>query len=110
MPIRDMLDVIHYFFEEDMNYTSSEQAEARSKTRTSLYADLYGTTYKYAMKTSNSTSQMKPEDYETEDGPSMADIKPFDPKQEPVRAYTPPTDFDPTSSNPFGNGIDAPMR
>lgn len=107
-----MMDVIHYFFEEDMNASTGEQAEARSKTRTQLYQDLYGRPYKYATKGSKSsgTQNMKPEDYETEDGPSMADIKPFDPKKEPTKAYFAPTDFDPDSASPFGNSLDAPMK
>lgn len=110
MDAADMVDVIHYYFEEDMDVASNEQAEARSKTRVSIYKDMYGREYKYPYKSAKSQAPKGPEDYETEDGPDMADIKPFDPKQEPTKAYFAPTDFDPDSSNPFGNGLDAPMK
>ena len=106
----DMVDVLHYYFEEDMIATSNEQAEAKSKTRVSIYQTMYGRDYKYVYKGDTSQKVKSPEDYETEDGPDMADIKPFDPKREPTKAYFAPTDFDPDSSSPFGNGLDAPMR
>lgn len=105
-----MLDVIHYFFEQDMDVASSEQAEAKSKTREHIYSTLYGTVYKYSYKSSSSSTPKNPEDYETEDAPVTADIKPFDPKREPTKAFIPASDFDPESTTPFGNGLDAPMR
>lgn len=105
-----MVDVLHYFFEEDMSFTSQEQAEAQSKTRENLYSTMYGMTYKYAYKSKQQNQPVNFDDIPTEDSSDMADIKPFDPKKEPTKAYIPPTDFDPTSSNPFGNGLDAPMR
>jgi hypothetical protein len=109
MPAHDMLDVIHYFFEEDMNHQTSEQAEAKSKTRTKLYMELYGVTYKFAQQTTNNMS-INPDDYETEDGPDMSSTHPFDPKNEPTKAYTPTSTFNPESSSPFGNALDSPMR
>ena len=110
MNASDMVDVLHFYFEEDMNVVSNEQAEAKSKSRVSIYKTLYDREYKYEYKGSSKQTPKSPEDYETEDGPDMADIKPFDPKKEPTKAYFAPTDFDPESSNPFGNGLDAPMR
>jgi hypothetical protein len=112
MPASDMLDVIHFFFEQDMDVTTAEQQEAKSQTRTSLYQDMYGRTYKYGYKkkNSNSSGSVNPDDYETEDGPDMADIKPFETKKAPTKAYVPVADFDPTAQNPFGNGLDGPMR
>ena len=54
MELADMLDVLHYFFEEDVLVRSSEEAEAKTQIRSVLYKDLYGTTYKYGV---NNTGQ-----------------------------------------------------
>lgn len=112
LPASDMLDVIHYMFEEDMNVSSAEQAEAKSKTRENLYSSLYNTTYKYAYKSDNSKSNsfVDPDTIPVEDGPDLADIKPFDPKKEPTKSFVPATDFDPDAVNPFGGTLDAPMK
>ena len=109
----DMVDVLHYLFEEDMNFSSQEQAEARSKTRENLYSSMYNMTYKYAFKSKqNNTNQfIDPDTIPTEDGPGLDDIKPFNPKeQQPTKAYVPPTDFNPDSANPFMGTLDAPMK
>lgn len=107
----DMLDVIHFFFEDDSNYASGEQAEARSKMRSNIYHNLYDTTYRYEIKGSK-TNQINPEDLEfaPEDDASMRDIKPFDPKKAPTKGFIPPTAVDDTSTLPFGSVLDAPMR
>jgi hypothetical protein len=47
---RDMLDVLHYLFEEDLSVYSAEQLESKNKIRQSLYPILLGQTYKYASK------------------------------------------------------------
>ena len=38
----DLLDALHYMFEEDLAPSSGEQQEAREHTRTKIYVDLYG--------------------------------------------------------------------
>ena len=107
-----MVDVIHYFFEEDMNVTTPEQAEARSKTREHLYATMYNTTYKYAYqsKSSSATEFIDPDTVPTEDGPGLDDVKPFNPKEQPTKAYVAPTEFNPDAANPFMGTLDAPMK
>ncbi len=89
-----MLDVVHYLFEEDSRYSSAEEAESVSATRTSIYGRLYGTTYKYKVKSKSSG------------GP--ADYSFSDPNE--VKPYIPPTEFDPDSADPFGGLLDAPIR
>lgn len=86
-----MLDVIHYFFEEDSRYASAEEAESLSQTRTTLYAVLYGTTYKYPIKISKTDASSM--------SGSAGGTKP----------YMAPTQFDADSAMPFGNLLDSPL-
>ena len=108
----DMVDVIHYFFEDDMNFTSGEQAEARSKSREKIYSTMYGRPYKYAIKDTKSQQNqfIDPDTIPFDDGPDLSGIKPFDPVKEPTKSYIPATDFNPESANPFGGTLDAPMK
>lgn len=112
MPASDMVDVIHYLFEEDINYTSGEQADARSKSRSSMYSELYGGSYSYGVT-------RKKEGYNYDNGSSVPtdgyyeddDIKPYDPDREPLKPYIPPTDFDERTGLPLDNKIlDAPLN
>lgn len=89
-----MLDVIHFLFEEDSRFVSAEEAEALSSLRTSIYRNLYNTTYLY------SSSKKK--------NNSSADSDYFDDFAE-TKPYIPPTDFNPASSNPYGSLLDAPI-
>jgi hypothetical protein len=93
MELRDMLDVVHYFFEEDSRYKSAEEAETVSAVRSSLYGNMYGTYYKYAVKSKNTRST--PSDTYS------------DPNE--LKPYIPPTQFDANSANPFGSVLDAPI-
>lgn len=93
MEMRDMLDVVHYLFEEDSRYSSAEEAESVSAMRSSIYGRLYGTTYRYGIKTKGKRGQM--------------DTSFSDPNE--LKPYIPPTEFDPTSTNPFGSVLDAPI-
>ena len=88
-----MLDVVHYLFEEDSRYSSAEEAESVSAMRSSIYGRLYGTTYRYGIKTKGKRGQM--------------DTSFSDPNE--LKPYIPPTEFDPTSTNPFGSVLDAPI-
>lgn len=84
-----MLDVIHYFFEEDNNFVSQEHAIITERRRIRLYKNMYGKDYAYAVIEKSETKT-------SEDG---KEIKP----------YIEPTEFDPDSSNPFGSVLDAPI-
>lgn len=106
MPASDMLDVIHYFFEDDLNYSTAEQAEARDKTRDSIYAELYDSTYKYSRKSSNGAYE--PLSAEEMSAAEEKMPEPFNPAQRP-KAYVAPTNFDPNAAKPFGNILDAPL-
>lgn len=89
-----MLDVIHYFYEEDLNYASLEQLQMTDARRAHMFENLYGQTYAYksGLNAENGTiNQFNPN--------GAAGTKPF----------IPPTEFDPDSHNPFGSVLDAPI-
>jgi hypothetical protein len=104
MESSEMLDVIHYLFEEDVRYASAEQAEAVSNLRTQLYLT-YGKTYKYGQSSKSSNRNYIPqgagEDFGFED-PMMSDTG-------QVKGYIPPTEFNPDSAMPFGSVLDSPL-
>lgn len=86
-----MLDVVHYFFEQDSRFSTAEEAEAVSEFRATIYGLLYGTTYKYRRKSAQGGAG----------GTASSDG---------VKPYIPPTDFDPDMGLPFGGTLDAPFR
>ncbi len=106
-----MLDVLHYLFEEDVNYTSDEQAQSQSNTRSRLYKDLYGATYKYPY-TSKSNNGRTYIDESVIDEPFTPDDlpKPFDPRAAQTKPFIPATKINPDAVDPFGGLLDAPIR
>lgn len=111
----DLLDVLHFFFEEDVgSLTTAEQADAREKTRTQLYASLYSKTYAYA-STKNSTSYIDnsvvlPAEDDVEDNEMPT---PLDPAARSASAFTkpyvPPTRMNSNPQRPFGTTLDGPL-
>lgn len=92
-----MLDVIHYFYEEDFNYSTVEQAQMTDARRIHVFETLYKTKYHYAAQ-------------KTVGGGSGVDgLEPFDPSNQEVKPFIPATDFNPESSSPFGETLDAPI-
>ena len=87
MEASEMLDVIHYFFEEDYRFVSQEHAVISSRARKKLYKVLYDKKYAYGVE---------------EDGESAEDST-------GVKPYIEPTEFDPDSSSPFGQTLDQPL-
>ena len=102
---RDMLDVLHYLFEEDLSIYSAEHFEAKNKTRKVLYPTLLGKPYKY------SSAEASNYDYGLDDLDDP--LEPFDPNQKisrEVKPYMPPTNFNPDAQNPFGRVLrEAPL-
>jgi hypothetical protein len=109
MDASDMVDVFHYFFEDDhLRYETGEHAEAASKFREKLYGDMYETKYNYSISGSSSNSASgrrkyigKNEDFDSAIPSSVSNQ---------VKPYIPPTQFDPDASDPFGGVLDAPAR
>ena len=109
MEASDMLDVIHFFFEEDMNYASGEQAEGRSRSREILYQDFYG--YKYPYPSARTGSSVYADgnvknfnEHEDDDA-----VVPFDPLKAPTKSFVPPTPVNASMSKPFGQVLDEPL-
>ena len=87
MEAEDMLDVLHYFFEEDYRFTSQEHALISSRARRKLYKALYDKEYRYGVDDNEEVSS---------DG---------------VKPYMEPTEFDPEAANPFGASLlDEPLN
>jgi hypothetical protein len=102
MESSEMLDVIHYLFEDDMRFTTGEEAEAQSKLRVELYR-LYGKEYEYGSAKSGTTYGGRA--YVSSDDVGDFDASPVDVK----KPYVAPTQFNPESANPFGSVLDAPL-
>jgi hypothetical protein len=110
MEMSEMLDVMHYIFEEDMTFSTGEQADAQTEIRKSLYKELYHKDYKYNRSSGKKNTASGFDDI---DGLMEADepIVPVDPVKESqkVKAYTPTTKLNSDSPLPFGNVLDAPI-
>lgn len=91
MELSDMLDVIHYFYEEDLNFSTHEQLKMAEKRRVYIYREMYQTEYRYQIEDSSES------------------VSPFDPAGGGTKPYVPPTEFNPDSANPFGSVLDAPI-
>jgi hypothetical protein len=112
MEASEMLDVIHFYLEEDFAGISQESIQIRSLSRENLYQELYGVTYQFPVKNSESRKgksfdvEMLP--FDNEDGPDKT-IKPFDPKQK-AKPFVAPTPVSVSEPLPFGNILDAPLK
>jgi hypothetical protein len=101
MDVSDMLDVLHYYMETDFHVATSEQAEARDKSRSIIYKSLYNKQYRFGnpdKEYSVPTASGFERNFDNED-----------PLKGPTKSYVPPTDFNPDSEKPFGDVLDAPL-
>ena len=107
LEVSDMLDVIHYLFEQDATITSEEEFETKNSVRDVIYETVYGRNFAYSTK--------KSKNFNTADGQYSSE--PFDAegnyipsKTNNVKPYVPPTNFNPDSENPFGGILrEAPL-
>jgi hypothetical protein len=106
MELSDMLDVIHYFYEDDLNYASIEAAQMAEARRIAVFKNMYGIDYAYASAESKNKTAGASANYDFD----LDDPTPFDPTNAPVKPYVPPTDMDDGSFNPFGDVLDAPIK
>ena len=110
MEASDMLDVLHYFIEEDMNYTSAEQVDGRSRGREIIYQDFYGYKYPYANQQSSSATARGGINKNFDDPIDEEEsLVPFDPLKGPTKAFVPATPVNAAMSKPFGAILDEPM-
>jgi hypothetical protein len=108
----DLLDALHYMFEDDLAPSTGEQQEARMANRERIYTQLYeNPSYEWAVK----DKQRSGDDFSsaaprvtTAAGqtvlPGMPDVPEYTHKD-----YIPPTDFNPDAAKPFGDVLDAPL-
>ena len=102
-----MLDVLHYYMEEDYNFSNSEQVEAKSKLRKTIYRTVYNRDYSFGVN--SETDYSIPQDFTIqEEGTTTEESE--DPLKGPTKSYVPPTEFNPDSMKPFGNLLDAPFE
>ena len=102
-----MIDVLHYFFEEDLYHSTKEQGESRDKVRFSMYKELYDIDYTYAVFEEKSYRTYKDfDDVASADTERASKVQAFD---APIKPFVPPTKVDADSSMPFGSIIDAPL-
>lgn len=109
-----MLDVLHYFFEDDLFYSSAEQAEGRDRSRVAIYQDFYDSSYAYsAQGTSSAGGQRMSMNFDNIDlaVDDEEAIVPFDPlqKQKAVKPFIRPTAVNAAAELPFGDILDGPM-
>ena len=113
MSASDMLDVLHYFFEDDMNYASAEQADARDRAREIIYQDFYGHRYTYsntqarAGNNYSASGQGIVRDFNAADEEEK--IEAFDPMKKPPKPFVPATKVNAASPKPFGAVLDEPL-
>jgi hypothetical protein len=100
MEVSDMLDVVHYLFEQDATVTSEAEFDTKNSVRDVIYETVYERKFAYSTKGSKDFSS------DTQAGNS----EPFDEfgnyipsKTNNVKPYVPPTNFNPDSDNPFGS-------
>lgn len=105
MEASEMVDVLHYYFEDDYMATSTiEKAHNVTQFRKRLYGSLYGTTYDYGQNEGASASSSS--EFEDVDDENF-DVTPFDASRA-TKPYIPPTE--PTGgATPFGDVLDGPV-
>jgi hypothetical protein len=113
MNASDMLDVLHYFFEDDMNYASAEHADAKDRSREIIYQDFYGHKYAYSNTQAraganySASGQGIVKDFNAADEEEK--IEAFDPMKKPPKPFVPATNVNASSPKPFGAVLDEPL-
>lgn len=112
MEATDMLDAIHYLFEEDVMFVSSEQLAYKDAFRKNIYRELYKSDYIYVAKSDDNFG------LDTLEGPLDSVDEPvpgekinvFSPREKTAKPYVPPTSVSADDAKPFGSILDAPIN
>lgn len=112
MEASEMLDVIHFLFEEDTTFISGEQVAYRDAFRKNIYKQFYNSDYKYSVSSDSSTGLDSLDGpLELEDTPIQEEkIKVFSPREKTAKPYIPPTQVSTDDIKPFGSVLDAPIN
>lgn len=107
----EMLDVLHYYFEEDYMVTSEEQAIYKQRFRKHVYETLYGSSYAYydeSYDTAAKELESGTDDLGTSEPEEL--INPFNPREKKeTKAFIEPTLPMENSQKPFGDVLDVPL-
>lgn len=111
----DMLDVIHYLFEDDVLSASGDHIEYKDTFRDNLYGEMYKYNYKYKTRSetdgSYGLSELdSPLDSDTPPVDESEKIKVFSPREKTAKPYIPPTQISVDDVKPFGSVLDAPIN
>lgn len=110
-----MLDVLHFFFEEDvLSSETKEGLDAKEQVRTTMYGELYGIEYRYRSSSSVSHFDMDEigdplEVAENENAPVPVSLQRDSASAAVTKRYIPATPVNSQSRLPFGSSIDAPL-
>jgi hypothetical protein len=111
MDARDMLDVLHFFFEEDFRFVSQEDSISRDELRKRMYKEMYDTEYAYSLNRdyeSDNTMELDSPPL-SQDDLEMEVINPFNPREREVKPFVEPTKVNEDQFNPFGSLLDDPL-
>jgi hypothetical protein len=113
MEASDMLDVVHYFLEEDFRYSTESESTYKDLFRENLFKEFYGITYHFAQKQDDYGVDQIDESIQQEElsvEPTEERITPFNPRATKVKEYFEPTQIsDGDADSPFGNILDPPI-
>ncbi len=114
MSASDMIDVLHYFLEDDMNFSSAEQADAKDRSREIIYRDLYNHSYAYSntQERANAKYSAGGQNFTKDFDLSAVDeekIQVFDPMKKPPKPFVPTTQVNASAARPFGSVLDEPL-
>lgn len=112
MEASDMLDVLHYFLEDDFRYSSEYEPLYKDNFRKNIYNSFYGVEYKY-MSNEEEEKDLSNDSMNGLDGPEEPlepeeIIEPFNPRKASVKPYIEPTQVA-DGELPFGSILDQPM-
>ena len=111
MEMSDMLDVLHYYMEEDYNFSTSEQVDAKSKIRKTIYKNFYNTQYKFGDSSKTSYSNVSADGVDIGDPIVAFDpSEPEDPLKSPTKSYVAPIEPNVNLVKPFGDILDSPLE
>lgn len=114
MPAEDMLDVLHYFLEQDFRYGSEYEPIYKDEFRKNIYKQFYGIEYKYLSQESSQDEGIQGDNLDELDAPEAENapeevVNPFNPRSASVKPYIEPTQVV-DGPSPFGDILDIPLN